>query len=89
MGWYDVIDEYGNDARVLVFENQLGGYQAFKEDSQNYFEDENTTGRQLISRYFRNFGAYRYPCGGSRQRGFSFVSGTNEGEYRGFADGGH
>ena len=56
MGWYDVIDEYGNDARVLVFENQLGGYQAFKEDSQNYFEDENTTGRQLISRYFRNFG---------------------------------
>lgn len=56
VGWYDVIDEYGNDARVLVFENQLGGYQAFKEDSQKYFEDENTTGRQLISRYFRNFG---------------------------------
>lgn len=56
IGWYDVIDEYGNDAKVLVFENQLEGYEAFKADVKKYFEDQKTTGRELISKYFRNFG---------------------------------
>ena len=56
IGWYDVIDEYGNDAKVLVFENQLEGYEMFKTEVEKYFEDQNTTGRKLIAKYFRNFG---------------------------------
>ena len=56
VGWYDVTDEYGNDAKVLVFDNQLEGYESFKADVCQYFEDEKTTSRMLIARYFRNFG---------------------------------
>lgn len=56
IGWYDVIDEYGNDAKVLVFENQLPGYEAFKRDVEYYLEDNKMTGRKLISKYFKSFG---------------------------------
>lgn len=30
VGWYDVIDTYGNDSKVLVFENQLDSYNLLK-----------------------------------------------------------
>ena len=56
VGWYDVIDEYGNDTKVLVFENQLEGYEDFKNNVELYFEDEKTTGRKLITKHFRSFG---------------------------------
>lgn len=56
IGWYDVIDEYGNDAKVLVFENQLEGYKAFEADVKIYFDDQKITGRNLISKYFKSFG---------------------------------
>ena len=56
VGWYDVIDEYGNDAKVLVFENQLEGYAVFQSEYKMYIDDEVTTGRKLVTKYFRNFG---------------------------------
>lgn len=56
VGWYDVIDEYGNDIKVLVFENQLSGYNAFKNDAEMYYDNNDQTGRSLITKYFRNFG---------------------------------
>ena len=56
IGWYDVIDEFGNDAKVLVFENQLRGYESFQNDSEMYYEDTNATGRSVLTKYFRNFG---------------------------------
>ena len=60
VGWYDVIDEYGNDTKVLVFENQTAGYDELKNDCPLYFDDNKMTGRRLIARYFRNFGML--PC---------------------------
>lgn len=56
VGWYDVIDEDGNDLKVLVFENQLDGYQTFEDEYKIYLNDENITGRKLIPRYFKSFG---------------------------------
>lgn len=56
IGWFDVIDEYGNDTKVLVFENQLQGYDAFKMDVERYFEDDNVSAQDLIVKYFRDFG---------------------------------
>ena len=56
VGWYDVIDEDGNDSKVLVFENQLDGYKAFEDEHEIYLNDEKTTGRDLIPKYFKTFG---------------------------------
>lgn len=56
VGWYDVIDEDGNDSKVLVFENQLDGYQSFEDEFQMYLDNENITGRKLITKYFKSFG---------------------------------
>lgn len=56
VGWYDVIDEDGNDSKVLVFENQLSAYQNFENEFMNYLDDEKITGRKLITQYFKSFG---------------------------------
>jgi hypothetical protein len=56
VGWYDVIDEDGNDSKVLVFDNQLSGYEDFKRDYSDYISDEQVTGRMIVTRYFRTFG---------------------------------
>ena len=56
VGWYDVIDEYGNDVKVLVFENQLSGYELFEKDCAIYFDAENVTGHSLLTKYFKTFG---------------------------------
>ncbi len=56
VGWYDVIDEYGNDVKVLVFDNQLDGYALFQAEHELYFEDNIVTGRELVSKYFKCFG---------------------------------
>lgn len=56
VGWYDVIDEDGNDAKVLVFENQLEGYKRFEDEFTDYLNDEAATGRKLIPKYFKSFG---------------------------------
>ncbi len=56
VGWYDVIDEDGNDSKVIVFENQLEGYENFKNDTEKYIGDNDTTPGDIIGEYFRMFG---------------------------------
>lgn len=55
-GWFDVIDEDGNDSKVLVFENQLKGYRDFENEFQLYLDDANISGRNLVTKYFKSFG---------------------------------
>ena len=56
VGWYDVIDEDGNDSKVLVFENQLSGFKCFENEFTIYLNDEKITGKNLIVKYFKCFG---------------------------------
>lgn len=56
IGWYDVIDEDGNDSKVIVFENQFAGYKKFKNDTEQYCSDNGTTPSDIIQKYFRIFG---------------------------------
>lgn len=56
VGWYDVIDEDGNDAKVIVFENQLSGYENFKNDFEKYVTDNEVTPVDILGQYFRIFG---------------------------------
>lgn len=56
VGWYDVNDEDGNDVKVLVFENQLSGYEKFQEEMQMYLDDESLGAKAVIKKYFRGFG---------------------------------
>lgn len=37
IGWYNIIDIGGNDEQILVFENQLSGYDKLKNDLENDF----------------------------------------------------
>ena len=55
IGWYDIIDEDGSDERVLVFENQLSGYENFKHDFAEYIDSE-ADGKFILAKYFRSFG---------------------------------
>lgn len=56
VGWYDVIDEDGNDVKVLVFENQLTGYKRFEREFERYLDDDAITGRKVLAEYFKSFG---------------------------------
>ena len=56
IGWYDVIDEDGNDSKVLVFESQLTGYLALWKDKKAILEDDKYTGQNAQSDYFPEFG---------------------------------
>lgn len=56
VGWYNVIDEDGNDTRTIVFDNQLEGYQKLKNDYMSYIEDANVAGKTILTRYFKTFG---------------------------------
>ena len=55
VGWYDVIDEDGSDTRVIVFENQLSGYEKFRQDTGKYIKSR-TSADFIIAKYFRTFG---------------------------------
>lgn len=58
VGWYDVIDdEDGNDAKILVFENQMEGYQKFEGEFEQYIANNNVSGHDLLIKYFKTFGA--------------------------------
>ena len=56
VGWYDVIDEDGNDSKVLVFENQLQAYEKLKSNYEDYIKDEKANGKTLLKKYFHSFG---------------------------------
>lgn len=56
IGWYNIVAADGNDTKVLVFQNQLSGYKKLKQEFQSYIEDRMATGKELILKYFNNFG---------------------------------
>ena len=55
-GWYDVVDDSGNDRKVLVFQDQLDGYRRFENDMQRYIETPGRTGEDALSDFFGGFG---------------------------------
>lgn len=55
-GWIDVVDEEGNDTKVLVFESQLAGYKAMRQDKERVLNDLNFTGTMAQVEYFNSFG---------------------------------
>ena len=58
LGWYNIIDENGNDEQILVFENQIDGYKKFSED-MTYISNQIDTdfdAREVLIAYFSGFG---------------------------------
>lgn len=55
VGWYPLIDVDGNDAPMLVYENQLSGFRAMKEDRKSWQTDPKIRAEQIAARYFKNF----------------------------------
>jgi hypothetical protein len=56
LGWYDVVDEDGNDTKVLVFESQLSGFLSLWKNKTDILRDEHYTGRDALNDYFQDFG---------------------------------
>ena len=56
IGWYDVVDEDGNDSKVLVFESQLAGFLALWKDKKNALQNDEYTGLNAQNDYFPGFG---------------------------------
>ena len=58
VGWYNIIDISGNDEQILVFENQLSGYDKLKNDLENDFASvEKILDNDAIGeKYFDEFG---------------------------------
>ena len=65
-GWYDVIDEDGNDNKVLVFESQLSGYKELWKDIDYIRSHPDFSGQDALFKYFDGFGfspsAYDLQC---------------------------
>ena len=58
IGWYNIIDETGNDESILVFENQVANYERLKSDleiSLPLVEDAINDGK-IVEEYFNDFG---------------------------------
>ena len=55
-GWYDVIDEFGNDQNILVFANQLEGYRQFESHMKQFMDNTALTGSDALKKYFDSFG---------------------------------
>ena len=56
IGWYNVIDEEGNDEKVIVFASQEEGYLAMKADAETLKLTEEFDGAELAKTYFKGFG---------------------------------
>lgn len=54
-GWYTLIDEDGEEHRMLVFEDQLKGINAMMHDKGKWKDDLSVTPLQIIRRYFSYF----------------------------------
>ncbi len=54
-GWYTLIDEDGEEHRMLVFEDQIKGIKAMMADKENWKDDLSITPLQIIRRYFNYF----------------------------------
>ena len=55
IGWYDVVDEDGNDSKVLVFESQLSGYISLWKNKKK-LSDVKYTGQNALCDCFNDFG---------------------------------
>lgn len=55
-GWYDTIDEDGNDRKVLVFESQLDGYKAMWGAKKEWKGNKSFDGETALAKYFGGFG---------------------------------
>lgn len=55
LGWYDAVDEDGNDSKVLVFESQLSGFLLLWKNKDS-LSDKNYTGQNAQDDYFEGFG---------------------------------
>ena len=59
VGWYNIIDENGNDEQILVFENQEFGFEVLQNDlesSLSEVEEKINNGEFLADEYFNDFG---------------------------------
>ena len=59
VGWYNIIDENGNDEQILVFENQEFGFEVLQNDlesSLSEVEEKINNGEILADEYFNDFG---------------------------------
>lgn len=56
VGWYETIDEEGNDKKVIVFASQEDGYEAMKSDIAGLSCQEKFDGKELSLKYFPGFG---------------------------------
>jgi len=50
-GWYSVIDETGEDYRIMVFKNQLEGYERIEKDAKNLHEISKSE-EEILEEYF-------------------------------------
>lgn len=55
LGWYDVVDEDGNDSKVLVFESQISGFLSLWKNKES-LSDANYTGQNARDDCFDAFG---------------------------------
>ena len=51
-GWYSVMDEEGNEIRVIVFQSQLDGYNSMTRNQSLLARGTNLIGEDLIDTYF-------------------------------------
>jgi len=58
VGWYNIIDEVGNDEQILVFENQMRGYDKLKIDLENNLQtvEDSVNNGNIGEKYFDEFG---------------------------------
>ena len=56
IGWYDVVDEDGNDSKVMVFDSQMPGYLAMWRDRSRHKNAEFVDSQGLLREYFSGFG---------------------------------
>lgn len=55
-GWYDVLDEDGNDRKVLVFNSQLDGYVEIIKNKKEILSHPEYTGQYALHTWFGGFG---------------------------------
>lgn len=56
VGWYAVVDEDGEDSSILVFEDQLKGYDNMRKDETEILTDRNMGAPEILKQYFNDFG---------------------------------
>ncbi len=53
-GWFSLLDEEGQAARILVFDSQVDGINALINDHEKWLADDSVTPGDLREKYFNN-----------------------------------